>query len=70
MYVLSKDTKEKEAMMAKPPFGPGFTEEDITRAETMDILATDINDPGSDYVMFILRDKKGNTINSKKIKGY
>lgn len=69
-FVLSKDIKEKELMMEQPPFGPGFTKQEVLLAETMDIVATDLNEPGPDYAMFILRNKEGDIINSKKISGY
>jgi hypothetical protein len=69
-FVLSEGIKEKEVMMELPPFGPGFTNKETLNAETMDIVATDLNEPGPDYALFILRNKEGNIINSKKITGY
>jgi hypothetical protein len=70
MFVLYEGIKDKQEMMWEPPYGPGFTKDEIANAETMDIVASDIKEPGIDYAIFMLRNKTGEVIQSKKIIGY
>jgi hypothetical protein len=52
-----------------PPFGPGFTEEQVEGAIRLRIMFSSVHDSGSDYVDFILTTKDGNKL-TKRIGGY
>ena len=67
---LWSDTTDKSRMIERPPFGPGFTIDEVDMAEKMIITFTDFKDLGGDYTTFELYDKEGKLIASKTIEGY
>jgi hypothetical protein len=67
---LWSTTTDKTRMIEKPPFGPGFSIEQVELAESMVITFTDFKDAGEDYTIFELFDKAGKSIAVTKIEGY
>jgi hypothetical protein len=69
MYIVDSFTgaKAKEVATAPPPFGAGFSNEQISSIESLEIIGTSFNDPGPDYCEFIVKDKKGKVIALKQI---
>lgn len=55
---------------SSPPFGPGFTDEQIKQAERMEIWASRVNDPCADFTEFRLLDNGGGVVAKKRIGGY
>lgn len=59
---------EKEAK-ASPPFGPGFTDEQVKKADKLEVWGSCIDEAGGDYTWFALR-KNGVLIAGRKQGGY
>ena len=51
------------------PYGPGFTEEEAEKADTLKILGSDFADVGPDFCEFRLI-KDDEVIQTKQLKGY
>lgn len=56
--------------LTSPPFGPRFTEEQVSKAVKMEIWCTNFSDPGDDYTEFRLIDAEGKIISTKTINGF
>lgn len=54
----------------RPPFGPGFTENELECAKIMEIEGSSFSDPGPDYCDFILKDAEGKELARKRVDGY
>jgi hypothetical protein len=59
----------KEAA-AKPPFGAGFNAQIVAITETLEVLGSELSEPGIDYCEFRAMDGEGNLVGTKKVKGY
>ena len=72
MYMSDKVEGEgvKEAATAGMPFGPGFSEEQAEKSATLETWASNIDDPGEDFMEFRLLDEDGNSIATKRVAGY
>jgi hypothetical protein len=72
MYL--SDTFKGDSLAVKaterPPFGPGFTDDQVTGAETMEVHCSNVSDPGPDRMEFRLLDKDGNVLATKSLAGY
>jgi hypothetical protein len=67
--VLIQKTKDKDLMTKGAPFGPGFGEQLVGRAETMEVYGTSFSDEG-DRCSFVLRDANGKILAETTINGY
>ena len=68
------DTYKGDMMTVKaanePPFGPGFTTEQVEKAVKMELWGTGFKDAGQDACEFRLIDEKGNTVATRRLNGY
>lgn len=60
----------KAAATRRPPFGPGFSEEEVARAARLDVWGTSIDDVANDYCVFALIDTNGKQVASRRVEGY
>lgn len=67
MYLV-KITSNKMEMMEASPFGPGFTEEEAHKADTMEIHGTGFDEAG-EYCLFVLKQGE-RTFAIRQIEGY
>jgi len=56
-------------MVAKAPFGPGFSPHVIAKARVMEIYATSFDDP-HDETVFVLRSEDGGVVAEARVSGY
>jgi hypothetical protein len=72
MYLF--DTFKGEALAVKatekPPFGPGFAEDQLAGVEAMEVHFSGFSDPGPDRAEYRLLDKDGNVLVTKSVDGY
>jgi hypothetical protein len=54
----------------RPPFGPGFTSDEVDNAERLEIYGSSFKQSGGDYCLFVLKDKNGAVIAQRRIDGY
>ena len=54
----------------RPPFGPGFTPEEIAGAVRLEVWHTSFADPGGDYTEFRLFAANGDKVGERKVEGY
>lgn len=69
MPYLHETVVDKEVMTRRPPFGPGFTVQEVQRAERMEVWGSGIKDPGGDYCEFRLMEGK-KVLATRTISGY
>jgi hypothetical protein len=67
MHLISKTT-DREDMLKKPPFGPGFRRDQVECADSMEVWGTGIKDVG-EFTEFRLI-KSGCSIYTKRVDGY
>jgi hypothetical protein len=60
----------RKTALDKPPFGPGFTEGEAVRGETLEVHGSDFSEPGDDYCEFRLLDAAGAVIGTRRVGGY
>ena len=53
----------------EPPFGPGFTEDQVKQADKMEVWCSGFKDPGPDFTRFKLL-KGDETVASQEVGGY
>ena len=53
-----------------PPFGPGFSEEQVEQAAALELWGSGFKDPGPDCNEFRLIDADGDVIAKKRLNGY
>lgn len=71
MYLMSNKTIGFESSAKEtPPFGPGFSQDEIDKSSSMEIWGSSIKDDGADFCEFKLKDKDGNVIATRCIGGY
>ena len=63
-------TALKRSATSRPPFGPGFSEEELEGATALEVYGTSFSDPGPDYCEFKLLDAKGNVLLTKVVGGF
>jgi len=56
MYVIEEIVGEKlkSAAMLVPPFGPGFAEAEVAKADRLVVKGSSFKDPGPDFCLFEL----------------
>jgi len=71
-YVMEKLTGARMVEVAtdKPPFGPGFSPEEVEEASSMEIIGSTVSDPGPDWCEFVLLDKDGSRVGCTRVPGY
>jgi hypothetical protein len=73
MHLMKKVT-EREALVreatSRPPFGPGFSEDELEGAEVLEVHGSSFSDPGPDYCEFKLLDAEGNVLLTKVVGGF
>lgn len=71
MYLIDKiATANSNSAMDQPPFGPGFTKEQVSQSDTMEIWGSSFtDDPAKDFTLFKLF-KAGKVIAEKRFDGY
>jgi hypothetical protein len=77
VYLVSKTVVSesgREALVreatSRPPFGPGFSEEELEGAEVLEVHGSSFSDPGPDYCEFRLLDAKGEVLKTRQVGGY
>lgn len=72
MNLIAKFTgnQAKQSAASKPPLGIGFSEEIVSKTETLEVHGSEINDPGPDYCEFRAIDAEGTIIGTKRVNGY
>ena len=70
-YYIKADDQIRFAheAMTKKPCGPEFTQEQVDKAERMDVWGSEFHD-ADEYCEFILTDKKGNRVATSRVEGY
>ena len=70
---LGKELQGKDMMTtatAKPPWGPGFTPTQVSKADRLKVLFSSFKDEGEDFTIFQLVDINGHVLNQEQIGGY
>lgn len=72
MNLVAKFTgnQARQSAASKPPFGVGFSEEIVSKTETLEVHGWEISDPGPDYCEFRAIDAGGTIIGTKRINGF
>ena len=72
MKLIEKFTgvQAKQSAASKPPFGVGFSEEIVSKTETLEVHGSELKDTGPDYCEFRAIDAGGNIIGTKRVNGY
>jgi len=67
--IQNDDPKMKQTATQSAPFGPGFDQETVEQADSMQVWGSSFDDPGADFVEFQLfnGDKM---IAKKRVGGY
>lgn len=69
MQTVVLDALGQARALARPPFGPGFTPDDLAGATVMEVWGTELKDSGDDYVEFrLIHD--GTIIKTRRVIGY
>lgn len=68
-YLHSTSTDPMSAKQ-QPPFGPGFTDEEIARSVKMEVWCSSFSDPGPDWTVFKLIAADGRIVGTKLVEGY
>jgi hypothetical protein len=55
---------------SKPPFGPGFTPDEVIDAVRLEVWHTSFTDPGEDYTEFRLFNAGGDQVGQRRVEGY
>jgi hypothetical protein len=68
------DTVEGEELVrqatTKPPFGPGFSADEVARATKMESWGSSFSDPGDDFCLFKLFDSAGTLLGERRTEGF
>lgn len=77
MHLVSKTAASeagREALVraatSRPPFGPGFGEAAVEKAEALEVHGSSFSDPGPDFCEFRLLDADGEVIATRRVGGY
>lgn len=60
----------RDSALQGAPFGPGFSQDVLDRADTLEIWCTGVADPGEDFTDFRLFDADGALIAERRVEGY
>ena len=72
MHLVSEvaGAQAKVAAADKPPFGPGFTPDEATKTEKLQVWGSSFSDPGGDFCKFVAFDAAGQVVGTKIVGGY